>query len=38
MNTDTAVEAPPAPSFGQALAYWLKLGFISFGARPGRSP
>jgi chromate transporter len=36
MNTDTAVEAPPAPSFGQALAYWLKLGFISFGGPAGQ--
>ena len=29
--------APPAPvSFGQAFAYWLKLGFISFGGPTGQ--
>ena len=36
MTTDTPVEAPPVPSFGQALAYWLKLGFISFGGPAGQ--
>ena len=28
--------APPAPSFGQALRFWLKLGFISFGGPAGQ--
>jgi chromate transporter len=29
--------SPPAPvSFGQALAFWLKLGFISFGGPAGQ--
>jgi len=27
---------PVAPSFGQALAFWLKLGFISFGGPAGQ--
>ena len=27
---------PQAPSFGAALAYWLKLGFISFGGPAGQ--
>ncbi|RZT10011.1 chromate transporter [Duganella sp. CF402] len=29
-------ERPAHPSFGQALAYWLKLGFISFGGPAGQ--
>lgn len=28
--------APPTPSLGQAFAYWLKLGFISFGGPAGQ--
>ena len=28
--------APPAPSFGQALRFWLKLGFISLGGPAGQ--
>ena len=28
--------APPAVSFGQAFAFWLKLGFISFGGPAGQ--
>ncbi|MBK9134779.1 MAG: chromate efflux transporter [Betaproteobacteria bacterium] len=28
--------APPAPSFGEALRFWLKLGFISFGGPAGQ--
>ena len=28
--------APAAPSFGEALRYWLKLGFISFGGPAGQ--
>ena len=40
MNTrlssrDAPIE-PVAPSFWQALAYWLKLGFISFGGPAGQ--
>ena len=27
---------PPAPSFWHAFAYWLKLGFISFGGPAGQ--
>jgi chromate transporter len=29
-------ERPAHPSFGQAFAYWLKLGFISFGGPAGQ--
>ena len=30
-------DAPPEPvTFGQAFAYWLKLGFISFGGPAGQ--
>ncbi|HEX5803885.1 MAG TPA: chromate efflux transporter [Azospira sp.] len=28
--------APPAPAFGEALRFWLKLGFISFGGPAGQ--
>lgn len=28
--------APPAPSFGEALRYWWRLGFISFGGPAGQ--
>ena len=27
---------PPAPAFGEALRYWLRLGFISFGGPAGQ--
>jgi chromate transporter len=30
------VSAPPAVSFGEALRFWLKLGFISFGGPTGQ--
>jgi len=36
---DPAAEAtspPPAPRFGEALRYWLRLGFISFGGPAGQ--
>ncbi|MGA0612653.1 chromate efflux transporter [Caldimonas sp. KR1-144] len=29
-------ERPPAPSFAEALRFWLKLGFISFGGPAGQ--
>src|SRR5256714_7768403 len=29
-------ERPPAPTFREALAFWLKLGFISFGGPAGQ--
>jgi chromate transporter len=32
----TAPTAPPAPTFRQAFAYWLKLGFLSFGGPAGQ--
>ncbi len=36
-NPDTPAGAPPAPvSFREALGYWLKLGFISFGGPAGQ--
>jgi chromate transporter len=31
-----AVQAPPAVSFAEALRFWLKLGFISFGGPAGQ--
>jgi chromate transporter len=37
MNADPAqTEAPPHPSFRRAFAYWLRLGFISFGGPAGQ--
>ncbi len=33
MTTD---EAPRAPTFGEAVRYWLKLGFVSFGGPAGQ--
>ena len=36
MNGDAERLPPPAPSFGQAFAYWLRLGFISFGGPAGQ--
>jgi len=36
-STTTLANGAPAPvSFGQAFAYWLKLGFISFGGPAGQ--
>ena len=34
--TETAAPAPPAPSFRAALAWWLRLGCISFGGPAGQ--
>ena len=34
--TDSALAAPPAPSFVDALRFWFKLGFISFGGPAGQ--
>ncbi|MBI5108918.1 MAG: chromate efflux transporter [Rhodocyclales bacterium] len=34
--TDIALTAPPAPSFVDALRFWFKLGFISFGGPAGQ--
>ena len=31
-----APAAPPAPTLGQAFAYWLRLGFLSFGGPAGQ--
>ncbi|WP_374586693.1 chromate efflux transporter [Ideonella dechloratans] len=31
-----ATTAPPAPTLGQAFAYWLRLGFLSFGGPAGQ--
>jgi chromate transporter len=36
MRTQTDDCAPPAPSFGEALVYWLWLGCISFGGPAGQ--
>ena len=37
MTSHSSDPAPPAlPSFAQALAFWLKLGFISFGGPAGQ--
>ena len=39
VQTTTVPTAPPAPvSFWEAFHYWFKLGFISFGGPPARSP
>jgi chromate transporter len=35
-DTTAASAAPPAPTFGQAFVYWLRLGFISFGGPAGQ--
>jgi len=35
-QTTAAAEAPAAVSFGEALRFWLKLGFISFGGPAGQ--
>ncbi|HYS13481.1 MAG TPA: chromate transporter, partial [Burkholderiaceae bacterium] len=36
MNTQVQTGAAPPLSFGEAFAYWLKLGFISFGGPAGQ--
>jgi chromate transporter len=36
LSTDATSDPPERPSFLQALAYWLKLGFISFGGPAGQ--
>lgn len=36
LNTEHQHTAPPTPSLRQAVAYWLKLGFISFGGPAGQ--
>ncbi|MFO1337217.1 MAG: chromate efflux transporter [Burkholderiaceae bacterium] len=36
MSDDHGSTAPAPVSFGQALAYWLRLGFISFGGPAGQ--
>jgi chromate transporter len=33
---DPSAETPPAPTFTQALRFWLQLGFISFGGPAGQ--
>ena len=35
-QTSPNSETTTAPSFGEAAAYWLKLGFISFGGPAGQ--
>ena len=35
-HTDSIADTPPAVSFRQALRFWLKLGFISFGGPAGQ--
>ena len=36
MNHETPAAAPTAVAFGEALRFWLKLGFISFGGPAGQ--
>jgi len=36
MTSDTPIQDPPAISFRQALWFWFKLGFISFGGPAGQ--
>jgi chromate transporter len=36
MSTTTVAEAPAGLTFSEALAYWFKLGFISFGGPAGQ--
>jgi len=36
MSAGRAAHRPPYPTFGEAFAYWLKLGFISFGGPAGQ--
>src|SRR6478672_3672082 len=36
MNDPSADTPPPVPTFGEALAFWWKLGWISFGGPAGQ--
>jgi chromate transporter len=36
MTDSTTLAVPPAPTLGEALRFWLKLGFISFGGPAGQ--
>jgi chromate transporter len=36
MNSETVAEAPLSPTRKQALTYWLRLGFVSFGGPAGQ--
>ena len=36
LHMDTPIQPPPSVSFWQALAFWLKLGFVSFGGPAGQ--
>jgi chromate transport protein ChrA len=36
MTDDDTTTPPPAPTFGEAVRYWLKLGCISFGGPAGQ--
>jgi chromate transporter len=36
MSEPVPTSPPPAPTFGEAAKYWLKLGFISFGGPAGQ--
>jgi chromate transporter len=36
MTTDSSAEPPPFPSFAEALRFWWKLGWISFGGPAGQ--
>jgi chromate transporter len=36
LRASKSTSPPVAPSFGQALAFWLRLGFISFGGPAGQ--
>lgn len=38
MSTHTGTAPPEHPGFGAAFAYWLKLGFISFGGAAAGFP
>ena len=33
---DPSTQTPPAPSFAQALRFWMQLGFVSFGGPAGQ--
>ena len=35
-NDEPTLPAPPTPTLGEALRFWLKLGFISFGGPAGQ--
>ena len=36
MNDPLSGVSPPVPSFGEALRFWSKLGWISFGGPAGQ--